>query len=234
MILVRDLDTACLGAVLKTALDAVVVMRLDGTIAGWNDVAKRTFGWSFEEARGERMSAMIIPHRFRDAHERGLKHYLATGEGPVLDRRIEIEALHREGHELPVELSITRTSQFGEPVFLGFLRDISERRDAAAGDTIKQILTLATASIGGAIALFDDKDEAGIQFGMVAGWVDAGLVLLAVSVVFGLMAMGAKAGQLGSDKIAAPSTYAFALRTMTMGQMLFYGLGIAMLVVAAT
>lgn len=127
----HNLRSASLGAVLKTALDAVVVMRNDGTIAGWNDVAERTFGWSFAEANGRRMSDMVIPHRHREAHERGLAHYLATGEGPVLDRHIEIEALHREGHELPIELSITRTEQFGEPVFLGFLRDISERREAA-------------------------------------------------------------------------------------------------------
>ena len=124
-------DATGLGAVLKTALDAVVVMRVDGTIAGWNDVAARTFGWSFADAAGKRMSEMIIPDRYRAAHEAGLTHYLATGEGPVLDRHFEIEALHQAGHELPVELSITRTEQFGEPVFLGFLRDISERRDAA-------------------------------------------------------------------------------------------------------
>lgn len=136
MILSRDLDSASLGAVLKTALDAVVVMRLDGTIAGWNDVAADTFGWSFEEANGRRMSAMIIPDRYREAHERGLAHYLATGEGPVLNTHIEIDALHRAGHELPVELSITRTSQFGEAVFLGFLRDISERRDAERRQTL--------------------------------------------------------------------------------------------------
>lgn len=127
----HELDSESLGAVLKTALDAVVVMRTDGTIAGWNDVAQRTFGWSFAEANGHRMSEMIIPVRYREAHERGLDHYLATGEGPVLDKHFEIEALHRDGHELPVELSITRTEQFGEPVFLGFLRDIGERRDAA-------------------------------------------------------------------------------------------------------
>ena len=127
----HDLDSASLGAVLKTALDGVVVMRLDGTVAGWNDVAERTFGWSFADAFGRRMSELIIPHRFRDAHERGLSHYLATGVGPVMDHHIEIDALHRDGHELPVELSITRTEQFGEPVFLGFLRDITERREAA-------------------------------------------------------------------------------------------------------
>jgi PAS domain S-box-containing protein len=109
----RNLDTASLGAVLKTALDAVVVMRMAGTIAGWNDVAEQTFGWTFEEAKGQRMSEMVIPLRLRAAHEQGLAHYIATGEGPVLDRHIEIEALHRDGHEVPIELSITRTSQFG-------------------------------------------------------------------------------------------------------------------------
>lgn len=111
MTLAQDIDGAGLGAVLKTALDAAVVMRLDGTIAGWNDVAALTFGWTFAEADGGRMSEMIIPHRHRAAHERGLAHYLATGEGPVLDRHIEIEALHRDGHEMPIELSITRTVQ---------------------------------------------------------------------------------------------------------------------------
>lgn len=130
MALAKDIDSASLGAVLKTALDGVVVMRLDGTVAGWNDVAERTFGWSFADARDRRMSELIIPERYRTAHEAGLAHYLATGEGPVLDKHIEIEALHRDGHEIPIELSITCTEQFAEPVLLGFLRDISERRDA--------------------------------------------------------------------------------------------------------
>jgi PAS domain S-box-containing protein len=130
MAVASDLSRADLGAVLKTALDAVVVMRLDGTIAGWNDVAHRTFGWSFADAVGRRMSELIIPHQYREAHERGLAHYLKSGDGPVLDRHIEITALHRDGHELPVELSITHTHQFEEPVFLGFLRDITERQEA--------------------------------------------------------------------------------------------------------
>ncbi len=131
MSMLHDLESVSLGAVLKTALDAVVVMRMDGTIAGWNDVAERTFGWSFAEASGKRMSEMIIPDRHQRAHEMGLAHYRATGEGPVLDRHFEIEALHRDGHEIPVELSITCTEQFGEPVFLGFMRDISDRHAAA-------------------------------------------------------------------------------------------------------
>lgn len=130
MPLSRDIDTIGLAAILKTALDAVVVMRFDGTIAGWNEVAERTFGWTFEEADGQRMGDLIVPHRFREAHEAGLARFLATGEAVVLDKHLELEALHRDGHELPVELSITRATSAGEPVFLGFLRDISERRSA--------------------------------------------------------------------------------------------------------
>ncbi|MBN8808263.1 MAG: PAS domain S-box protein [Sphingomonas sp.] len=130
MPLSRDIDTLGLGAILKTALDAVVVMRFDGTIAGWSDNAQRTFGWSFDEAVGRRMSELIIPHRFREAHEQGLARFLMSGDAVVLDSRLELEALHRDGHEMPVELSITRTSSSGEPVFLGFLRDISARRAA--------------------------------------------------------------------------------------------------------
>jgi len=139
MAALTDLDHPSLGAVLKTALDAVVVMRMDGTIAGWNDVAERSFGWDFAEARGRRMSELIIPPHYREAHEKGLAHFLATGEGPVLDTHFEITALHRDGREFPVELSITVARQFGEPVFLGFLRDISERHEAGR----RQALLLA-------------------------------------------------------------------------------------------
>jgi PAS domain S-box-containing protein len=130
MAIANDLQRADLNAVLKTALDAVVVMHLDGTVAGWNGVAERIFGWSFEEARGRRMSELIIPVQHREAHEHGLTKFLATGEGPVLDRHFEITALRRDGPEFPIELSITFTEQFEKPVFLGFLRDISERQEA--------------------------------------------------------------------------------------------------------
>jgi PAS domain S-box-containing protein len=79
---------AGLQSVLDTALDAVVVMGLDGRIVGWNAIAESSFGSSGEEAKGRQLSDLIIPHAHRDAHERGLRHYLATGEGPVLNRHI--------------------------------------------------------------------------------------------------------------------------------------------------
>ena len=120
-----------LQSVLDTALDAVIVMDTDGRIIGWNRHAAECFGWSWEEARGQRLSQLIIPPGLREAHERGLAHYLATGEGPVLNNRIEIIALHREGREFPVELSITASEQFGGKLFVGFVRDISDRQALA-------------------------------------------------------------------------------------------------------
>ena len=122
---------AGLQSVLDTALDAVVVMDSGGRIIGWNERSTDTFGWTWEEAKGQQLSELIIPPTLREGHEHGLSHYLATGEGPVLDKRIEVTALHRSGNEFPVELSVTASDQFGDKLFVGFLRDISERHAAA-------------------------------------------------------------------------------------------------------
>jgi hypothetical protein len=102
----------------------------------------------------------------------------------------------------------------------------------AAGESVKQLLALATGAIGAAVALFDDGDVAGINF--VGNWgVYVGLVLLALSVASGLFALGMLAGQLGSTAIATPSTYGTGVRLMAGGQMAFFGLGVFALVIAA-
>ncbi len=92
--------------IIDTALDAVITMDAQGAITSWNKQAELVFGWSHSEAIGQRMSEMIIPERQRAAHERGLHHFLATGDGPILRRRIEVTALRRSGVEFPVELEI--------------------------------------------------------------------------------------------------------------------------------
>lgn len=120
---------AGLQSVLDTAFDPVCVMDENGVVAGWNDHAAECFGWRPDEAVGRRLSDLIIPEAFRAAHERGLAHYLTTGEGPLLNRRIEVPAINREQEEFPVELSITASEQFGEQLFIGFIRDITDRRE---------------------------------------------------------------------------------------------------------
>jgi PAS domain S-box-containing protein len=114
--------------VLDTALDAVVVMSSDGIVSAWNRVAEATFGWTAEAAVGRLMADLIIPEEYRQAHCDGLARYNRTGEERVLNRRIEITALHRDGGEFPIELTITTASAAGETMFIGFLRDISKRR----------------------------------------------------------------------------------------------------------
>ena len=119
-----------LQLVLETALDAVVVMDSKGLVLDWNFQAEKIFGWSRAEVIGREMGQFIIPPRYRDAHTKGLRTYLETGEGPVLRKRIEISGLHKSGAEFPVELSISPVLSDDQPLFLGFLRDITDRRKA--------------------------------------------------------------------------------------------------------
>src|SRR2546422_11315307 len=98
----------------------------EGRSAGWNPQAEAACGWSGQEAIGKIMSEMIIPPQHREVHERGLKHFLKTGEGPALNKRIEITALHRDGHEFPVELAISPVIMGGSWSFNAFIRDITD------------------------------------------------------------------------------------------------------------
>jgi PAS domain S-box-containing protein len=116
--------------IIESALDAVVTMDENGMITAWNAQAVIMFGWSKEEAVGRRLAATIIPPQFQEAHERGLRRHLTTGEGPVLSRRIEMTALHRNGREFPVELAISPALSGGKRAFSGFIRDITERKRA--------------------------------------------------------------------------------------------------------
>ena len=115
---------------LDSSLDAFVTMDDQGVIRGWNPQSEKIFGWSAAQAFGLLMAETIIPPVHRQAHTHGLKHFLNTGEGPVLNKLIEITALHRDGHEFPIELSITPIEQDGRFTFSAFIRDITERKQA--------------------------------------------------------------------------------------------------------
>jgi len=116
--------------ILDNALDAVITMTSSGVISDWNAQAERIFGWSRAEALGQQMSATIIPERYRERHDKGLEKFLETGEGPVLNKRIEITALNRDGREFPVELAISPAKVGGAWTFSAFIRDLSERAEA--------------------------------------------------------------------------------------------------------
>jgi len=121
----RDRDG--LRLILETALDAVVVMNSGGVVVDWNDCAGSVFGWSRDEAIGRTMADLIIPERYRNGHRDGLRRYLESNQRQILGRRIEVSGLRKNGEEFPVELSISPLQDGESILFVGCLRDITER-----------------------------------------------------------------------------------------------------------
>ena len=114
--------------VLENALEAFIMMDTSGCILEWNRQAEALFGWTRDEVVGQRLSETIIPPQFQEAHEFGLQQCVATGEGPMLNKRIKIEALHRKGHLFPVELRVSPIHLDDSTVFTAFISDITERK----------------------------------------------------------------------------------------------------------
>ena len=122
--------------IIDSALDGFVQMKEDGTISDWNSQAEKIFGWSYSEAIGKNLGEMIIPESRRDAHKAGLERYLRTGHRRMLGRRLELDALRRDGREIKAELSITGLRRRDGIVFNGFVRDLTEK--ITAQDRIRQ------------------------------------------------------------------------------------------------
>jgi PAS domain S-box-containing protein len=119
-----------LRAMLEASLDAVVTMDHAGRVLGWNHAAVTRFGYRADEALGRDMGELIVPPEHRPAHRKGLARFLESGVPVILDRRLELTAMHRNGAQFPVELTITRIPLPGLPTFTGYLRDITERTTA--------------------------------------------------------------------------------------------------------
>ena len=115
-------------AVLESALDAIITIDHQGVIVEFNPAAEKMFGWARSEAIGKPLVDMIIPPSLKEKHRQGMIHYLATGEGPILDKRLELLGLRSDGAEFPVELTVTRIAFGGPPMFTGYIRDITERK----------------------------------------------------------------------------------------------------------
>jgi len=138
--------------IIDSALDAVVTMDLGGLITSWNPQAEMIFGWAAGEVIGRKMSEVIIPPSYREAHERGHRHLIQTGEARVLNRRIELSALRHDGSEFPVELTIAKVMVGGKTQFSAFIRDLSllkesESKLAHASDLLREVGRLQSSYI---------------------------------------------------------------------------------------
>ena len=120
------------AAILEAALDAIVTMDGKGMIVELNSAAEKLFGIASSAARGREMAELIIPPQYREMHRRGLAQYLATGESAIIGRRIEINAQRIDGTQVSVELEVIRVVSAAEPMFTGYLRDLTGRKQAEA------------------------------------------------------------------------------------------------------
>jgi PAS domain S-box-containing protein len=112
--------------VVDRALDAFVALDGTGTITDWNPEAERTFGWTRGDVLGRSLASIIVPARLREGFLAGAA---LPEAGPARNRRVEILALHRDGHEFSVEISLS-VIPGTPPTFNAFIRDITERKQA--------------------------------------------------------------------------------------------------------
>jgi PAS domain S-box-containing protein len=136
---------ARLRAILEAAHDGVLSIDQHARITYANTSAERIFGYRADELTGQEIAEVIVPPSLREAHRAGFSRYMATGESHILDRQIEVTALRADGTEFPVELTITRAGPPGSPAFIGYIRDITDRKHAAQ-ELIASRARLVTAS----------------------------------------------------------------------------------------
>ena len=119
---------ARLRLIVENAFDAIVGMDASGKIIVWNPQAERTFGWTESEAIGKNFAETILQERERQKYSAQMKDFQLDGTFPILGKSVEIQALHKDGRELSVELAISPIRLNNVVFFSAFLRDISERK----------------------------------------------------------------------------------------------------------
>jgi PAS domain S-box-containing protein len=113
------------SAILAGALDAIVTIDHTGRVIEVNEAMSTTFGWTAAELVGRELAETIVPEEKRAAHREGIAAYLRSGGSPLIGARLALTAVRKDGSRIPVEVTITRVDLPGDPVFTGYLRDMS-------------------------------------------------------------------------------------------------------------
>lgn len=162
-------------AIVSSSLDAIITIDATGIIIGWNEQAEAILGWPVSEVMGMSLASTIVPERYRAAHEKGVAQALSNGSGMMLNHRVEISALRRDGVEIPIEISIVATAIDGKPAFSAFLRDISGRKQAQQKmerDYIMQRTVATVLDISMQVAPFSERLEKILQETLSVPWLE--------------------------------------------------------------
>jgi diguanylate cyclase (GGDEF)-like protein/PAS domain S-box-containing protein len=206
-------------ALVDSAVDAIVSADAGGRIVSWNGAAERIFGYRAQEVVGRPLT-ILIPEELRESHERGMRRFLSTGEGRVMGRTVELEALGADGRTFPVELSLSTWTTDEGRFFTGIFRDITERRRAqeklshqALHDPLTGLpnRTLVLDRIGQALArsarhdwsvavLFFDVDRFKVVNDSLGHGAGDALLVLVVERLQGLLRPGDTMSRLGGDE----------------------------------
>ncbi|MFN4117736.1 PAS domain S-box protein [Acidovorax sp.] len=115
-----------LSALVDTAVDGIIIIDARGTVRLFNGAAQRLLGWSAQEVLGQNIH-MLMPQPHRDAHDSYLRNHLDTGVAKIIGAGREVDAVRKDGTRVPIRLAVGRVDQPGEPLFVGFLSDLTER-----------------------------------------------------------------------------------------------------------
>ncbi|UPW16990.1 PAS domain S-box protein [Agarivorans sp. TSD2052] len=165
-------NQSILKATISSAMDAVITTDRHGYVLEFSQSAERIFGFSRDEIVGQELASFIVPEAFREMHRNGMQHYRDTGEAPVLGQRLELPALHKEGHEFLSELTISSVEVGDDTIFTAFMRDISDRKRT------EQELKLAAEAFDANEAIFITNHNAQIvrvnhAFTRITGYTEA-------------------------------------------------------------
>jgi two-component system, LuxR family, sensor kinase FixL len=148
-------------AVLDAAVDAVVLFDHEGRIELLNHAGERMFGYNEQEVIGLKVN-ILLPEPYRSQHEDYLRHYIEAGEPRIIGIGRELIAKRRDGSEFSAELAVGRVQGTEPPRFVGFIRDITVRRNAEEALRRSEAqLTIAQeiANLGNYVVHFDGKYE---------------------------------------------------------------------------
>jgi PAS domain S-box-containing protein len=135
-------------SVLDSALEAFISISPDGRVVAWNPAAEQTFGYTRDEAYGSRLEDLIIPERFQDAHRNGVARVAAGGAGHVLGQRLHLRAVHRDGREFPIELTLTMSDTPAGRRFHAFAHDVTATERANRFTAVEAAVSYGLARAG--------------------------------------------------------------------------------------